>query len=539
MSSKFDHIVLGRAFRPHVLSTLKGLPGWPAYLASTPYAGRSQDMTNQAVKEACEALGLDLDALWLAFDGAPANAVLIAAGNAIDAIDNPTMNTGTNDMTINHTDNASEDAAIEGGAFEGRDVDALINEVLAPASAHMTPYLQTMLPGLIRPAIEAAVMGPRVITQTQTVREYVDADGAPVAPPASAAPVCNVVKQGSLGGAFGLRKSDAPAAYKHALETMQVSVCDYFDAPAIDPDYIWDAGVLAELAAQDIARLNAWIYGQAGTGKTEGARQYAARLKRPFVRIAIERTTEPAELIGQMMPTRNGGAVWQDGKLTRAFRIPHCVILIDEPTLLRSGTLAVLQTALDMRELYLVSGETVRAADGVFIIAADNTAGTGDDTGRYCDTAPLNAAFLDRFAFKTEVGFMAASREAIMIASRTGLHIEAVTPMVEYAGKTRGEADAGKLTMGVTTRRLLAWARTVKAGISSAKAFTSAIVTGAAPEDREVLNMLASTSLTTAHGRIDGIARGTIDPNAPVPDPVAQGPVSSTALHFPDDGAAA
>ena len=86
---------------------------------------------------------------------------------------------------------------------------------------------------------------------------------------------------------------------------------------------------------------------------------------------------------------------WRDGKLTRAFRIPHCVILIDEPTLLRSGSLAVFQTALDTREIHLPTGEVVRAADGVFIVACDNTAGCGDDSGRYVDTASVNVAFMD------------------------------------------------------------------------------------------------------------------------------------------------
>ena len=523
MSTKYDHIKLGRAFRPHVLSTLKAHASWAAYLQQNGFAGRSQDMTNAEIKTACEALALDLDSLYVAFfANGFASRDALRRENDNEHEDAATMTTETSAPVVEHN-------------FEGRDVENTIAELLAPASVHMTPHLAGMLPGLIRPFIEAAVRGPRVVTQEVTRTVTVDADGAPVVVAAPVAAPAKALRKVTLAQAFSLRKSDAGAKYKYALDNIMLDVCDASDAPAIDDDYAWNVPALAQLAAQDVARLNAWIYGAAGTGKTEGARQYAARLGRPFVRIAIERTTEPSELIGQEMPAKGGGMKWHDGKLTRAFRVPFCVILIDEPTLLRSGTLAVLQTALDMRELYLPTGETVRAADGVFIIAADNTAGCGDDSGRYVDTAPVNAAFLDRFALKTPFDFLPAGQEATMLSARAGVHREAAKLMVDYAALTRRDADAGKLTMGVTTRRLLAWARCVRAGVASVEAFQGAVITGAAPEDREVLAMLATQSLTSSHDRIDGIVRGLIDPNAPVVDPKAQGGIGSTALEFPND----
>ena len=212
--------------------------------------------------------------------------------------------------------------------------------------------------------------------------------------------------------AFGIeQRAPRRSAYRYAFENVFVNVCDYAEAPAIDPAYVWNVEALAQLGAADVTGMNAWAFGHAGTGKTEGVRQYAARLGRPFVRIPIDRTTEPQEIIGQEMPRKGGGMEWRDGKLTRAFRVPHCVILIDEPTLLRSGSLAVFQTALDTREIHLPTGEVVKAADGVFIVACDNTAGCGDDSGRYVDTAAVNVAFMDRFAFRVEFSFLPASSE--------------------------------------------------------------------------------------------------------------------------------
>ena len=177
----------------------------------------------------------------------------------------------------------------------------------------------------------------------------------------------------------------------------------------------------------------------------------------------------------------------------------------------------------------------VKAAPGVFFIAADNTNGTGDDTGRYVDTAAVNAAFFDRFALKTEVSFLSPALEAGMISRRASVPLAAAKIMVEYAGVTRANADSGKLTMGVTTRRLLAWAETARNGILSSRAFASTVVSGAASEDKATLEMLEGTTLRSLHVRIDGLIRGTIDPNAAPVDPKAQGGVGATALQFPDD----
>jgi hypothetical protein len=531
MTTKYGHIKLGRAFRPHVLAALKGLNTWPAYMTGKGWNGRSSVITGDDIRTACEDLGFDLNEAFVAFFSSASNAVVDhnAAINAERANDEESDEMDR-EKSIAPPPVASSPAAvetIESEGYEGKDADALIAEALAPASPHMTPHLAQMLPGLVRPFVDAATRGPRVIIKTVVRNVSGDAESA------LNAPVVNVVKQSALGQAFGLRKSDAPMVYRHALEHVRLDVCNYDQAPEIDRDYVWNVEALCQLAAADACGMNPWLFGHAGTGKTEGVRQYAARLGRPFTRIAIERTTEPQELIGQEVPRKGGGMEWRDGKLTRAFRIPHCVILIDEPTLLRSGSLAVLQTALDMRELHLSTGEIVRAADGVLIVAADNTAGNGDDSGRYVDTAAVNVAFMDRFAFRVEFSYLPPGQETSMLANRTGILAQASKIMVDYAGLTRSNADAGKLTIGLTPRRLLCWAKGVKAGIPSAKAFHSCVVASAAPEDREAILMLEAQSLRSQHATIDGLTRGTIDPNAP--DPVEPVPMSEVALKFPDD----
>jgi hypothetical protein len=138
---------------------------------------------------------------------------------------------------------------------------------------------------------------------------------------------------------------------------------------------------------------------------------------------------------------------------------------------------------------------------------------------------------------RTELSFLSVRQETVMLSMRVGIHPAAAKLMVEFANLTRQNADEGKLTMGVTTRRLLAWARTVRVGIASKEAFQSAVINRAAPEDRATLQMLEGQTLRSLHPKIDGIVRGTIDPDAPVIDPevpviepTAQGPVGATAL---------
>lgn len=405
--------------------------------------------------------------------------------------------------------------------FEGRDPAALIADALAPATAHMTQHLQTTLPQLLLPLAQAAAQGPRIVTQS-----------APSAG-ASLPPAVNVRQRKTLREAFGIKSKSAE--WQTALDTIMLPVCDCAEAPRVDRDYVWNGPLLAKMAASDAAGLNLWLFGPAGVGKTEGVAQYAARLGRPFIRIAIDRSTEAFDIIGQELLAKaadGGGMIWRDGKLARAFRIPYCVVLIDEPSLLRPGALAVFQTALDTRRLFLPTGEVLDAAPGIFIVAADNTDGTDDRTGRYADTAPMNAAFLDRFALRTAVGHMTQAQESNMVAHKSGLDAEACRIMVAYAGLTRADAESGKLSLGVTPRRLLGWSKAVRAGIPSAIAFTDCVIAGSAPEDRETLRALEQTSLFSDHAKIDALARGVALPAAPASAPApAPSPIGST---FPE-----
>jgi hypothetical protein len=133
---------------------------------------------------------------------------------------------------------------------------------------------------------------------------------------------------------------------------------------------------------------------------------------------------------------------------------------------------------------------------------------------------PLNTAFRNRFARHVEYEYLSPSVEASMLHHRTNLALAACRIMTDFAALTRKDAAAGKLTMGVTPRRLIAWARVVMVRMSSADAFAQAVVQGTAPEDREALARLASTSLESKHATIDALAGGDIPaPAEPIAEP--------------------
>lgn len=409
----------------------------------------------------------------------------------------------------------------------GKSADALIREALAPAEGMVGPKLLDMLAASVAPLAAAAAAGPKIvekiITKTVTV-----GNGSSDAMPAR---FCDVQSAATPRDLFGLKASDC-GQWRAALET-DISIWDGTGAdgvPDIDPHHVWDAEALAYLSiASRYADENSplrnmsrvLMFGPAGTGKTSSVAQFAALTRRPFVRIAFDRTTEPAELIGQRMPKAGGGTEFREGALVSAMQIPGCVILLDEPSFLRPGAAAVLQTLLDNGAIYLKEdgNRRVQLAHGVVICAADNTNLAGDETGRYCDTQTQNIALQDRFAWLVKCDYLPEGREASVLHARTGLHMDAARVMVTFANRTRQNAKSGQITAGVSLRRLVAWAVAVKAGVPSLQAFGAAVMSACDAADRETVQGLAKN--LADHATIDAAAWGK-------PLPVRQDPATMT-----------
>jgi len=282
-----------------------------------------------------------------------------------------------------------------------------------------------------------------------------------------------------------------------SLKRRQIRVWDAKDAPRPDRNFAFVDSLLEDMLVAIERQDTIWLAGPKGTGKTSLPREIAARTNRPCVRIAHHRTTEPVELIGSMYPSADGGVEWKDGVLTAAIRKPGTIIILDEPTFCRAGVLALYQTLLDHRFLTLAenSGEVVPVAQGVVFIIADNTAGNGDDTGRYSDTNTMNAAFLDRAAKILRVDYLPSDKETELLANKTGIAIDIARMIVDFANVTRKAGEQGDISEGISFRRMVALANDLIDGISARRAFRNCVLNHATADDAVALNELAKAHL--------------------------------------------
>lgn len=278
-------------------------------------------------------------------------------------------------------------------------------------------------------------------------------------------------------------------AYANTGATV-LDVYDAPDAPAVDTDYVWTdytASILVALSHDG----NVFLAGPAGTGKTTFAKQIAARYGRPFVRISCNDQTDAPTLLG-MPGLKDGNTQWEDGQLTAAIRRPGTVVLIDEISSARPGAAMVLQGVLDADRTLQIpdTGEIIPVAPGVLFFGADNTYGTGDETGAYEGTRVMNRATLDRFDLTVPMEYLPVKQEAKLLSTRTGLPQKSSGHLCRLAAATRKAADKGDLSHGLGFRRLEALARQIHGGASPDAAYNLAVITTAPYDDREALRQL-------------------------------------------------
>src|SRR6187399_1304248 len=94
---------------------------------------------------------------------------------------------------------------------------------------------------------------------------------------------------------------DVPQDVRDAIPAeLTVEYYAHPEAPPVDPDYAFTGSILAAcmgaLAASPC--FNLWFKGSRATGKTEMARQLAARCGRPFFRFNFNRSTTSEDILG-------------------------------------------------------------------------------------------------------------------------------------------------------------------------------------------------------------------------------------------------
>lgn len=482
--------------RTALKNAISSHPAWNTYRRDVLGGMNTGNMTKQQLFDAAAQFGIDIHALAAAADTAAASAAAFPMATAAAAI----AAQNTHDAVMAETGDkeaakaAAEKAAAE--AFVAADTTKdeplhddetsetpILDKAIADAKSvldHVSPFLGDKL----RQPLENAIAHLALAAKDEVANVV---PLVPVAP--GSLPQAKPVSQETAGKLFDVKSP--------TLKSRKIRVWDAKDAPRSDKDFAFVDDLLEDMLVAFERCDTVWLAGPKGTGKTSLPREIAARTKRPCVRIAHHRTTEPVELIGSMYPSENGGVEWKDGVLTAAIRRAGTIIILDEPTFCRAGVLALYQTLLDHRFLTLAEngGEVVPVAQGVVFVIADNTAGNGDNTGRYADTNSMNAAFLDRAAKILKVDYLPRAKEIEVLQAKTGCNVEAAETIVDFAAKTRKAGEQGDITEGLSFRRMVALANDIQDGIAARRAFQNCVLNHAPADDAVSLNELAKAHL--------------------------------------------
>jgi MoxR-like ATPase len=170
--------------------------------------------------------------------------------------------------------------------------------------------------------------------------------------------------------------------------------------PDVQPYFSRTFDGLSEQEVYDYARKtqqNVLLTGEAGTGKTSSARNYAAHNKLPFVTIECTQQIDQSVTQGRFIPTGVGNATqWKYSQLATAIQQP-AVVLLNELTRMTPKAASLFLRLLQERELLIEPlNEVIKVhPDCVFI--ADQNTGFG-----YTGTSKQDAALVDRFNVKLE-----------------------------------------------------------------------------------------------------------------------------------------
>ena len=266
---------------------------------------------------------------------------------------------------------------------------------------------------------------------------------------------------------------------------MRVEVWNHPEAPAVDPDFIWTEPILRHLLLAQQTGENLWFGGDKGTGKSETARQFAARTGRAFKRINFHKFTAAEEYIGAV-GLQGGATVFEKRDFLMAYTTPSSVILLDEITNADPGELAPLNGFLEPKACVAFGGQTHTRAPGVMVFAADNTFGSGDDSGRYAGTRTQNSALVDRFARVIPFKFLPAEQEIKAL----GLHTGCTKALAEHVHAAivvaRSKVDTAEITDAPSIRSAMAFIRAVQV-LWPEDAWEAAIVARQPAESHAVL----------------------------------------------------
>lgn len=271
----------------------------------------------------------------------------------------------------------------------------------------------------------------------------------------SEAVAVRVVKRMSTYDIFGVDITDRTGA------PMMIEVWNHPECPAIDPNFIWSKDILTHLILSQDSGENLWFGGEKGTGKSETARQFAARTGRGYTRINFHKYSTAADYLGDKSLS-NGNTGFECGDFLKAWAVPSTVILLDEITNCPAGELAPLNGLLEPASQVSIGGAVRTRAKGVLVFAADNTLTNGDESGRYAGTQTMNSALADRFARVISFKHMPSDKEIDAVVRHTGCDVRLATHVVGLVNACRAKVESGDMVDSPSIRQIIGFIRALR-----------------------------------------------------------------------------
>ena len=168
--------------------------------------------------------------------------------------------------------------------------------------------------------------------------------------------------------------------------------------PSVEPYFERVFEDIPETKVYDVARSTqqaVLLVGDAGTGKTSSARNYAATRQLPFVTIECTQQIDNSVTQGRFVPDEDGKSVkWMYSQLATAVQEPS-VVLFNELTRMSPKSASLFLRLLAERELFIEPFNEVIKVHPECLFIADANVGSA-----YNGTMRADGALIDRFNIK-------------------------------------------------------------------------------------------------------------------------------------------
>lgn len=276
-----------------------------------------------------------------------------------------------------------------------------------------------------------------------------------------------------------------PAGEKTALEVFGMDLRDvkgrplmftvfaHAEAPAVDPAFIWTESIVRHLHIAQVNGRNVWMGGPAGTGKTQTAQQFAARTGRMFRRFVFDRFSSRDDFLGAT-GLKAGSTVFEMGPVLEAYTTPGAVCLLDEVGMGQPAALSALNAFLERQAAVAYADRVWHRAPGTMFLAADNSLGNGDTSGRFAGVQTMNSAFVERFSLVVPFSYLEPAVEADALVRHTGCTQALADHLARALKNLRGQAMKGNIIDAPSIRQMIAFIEACRA-LTPHEAWRSAI----------------------------------------------------------------